>query len=167
MSFLSASLPSIDLSATYTRFGASEYSYTAPLKPGLESLEKQAYFWLSCGHITLNFSCSGACVPARISVWQRRGRNPNNTPGWWWEDMPCRRPGSFFVSGKCPRRNGRFQRRVHRQHRLLKVPAERAGPPFMQHITGTVQRTAELILAVIVRAKVCYQPSDCRTFLSG
>ena len=34
--------------------------------------------------------------------------------------------------------NGRFQRRVHRQHRLLKIPAERAGPPFMQHVTGTV-----------------------------
>ena len=75
-----------------------------PLRPGPESLENQASFWLSCGHIALNFSCSGACVPARISVWQRHGRNPNNMPGSWWEDMFCRRPGRFSVSGKCPRR---------------------------------------------------------------
>lgn len=48
----------------------------------VKTFQGQASFWLSCGHITPVSACSGACVPARISVWQRRGRNPNSMPGW-------------------------------------------------------------------------------------
>lgn len=87
-------------------------------------------------------------------------------PGWWWEDMPADRAG-FLFQGSVLARKGRFQRRVRRQHRLPKVAAERAGPPFMQHITGAVQRAAELILAVIIGAQLRHLPSDRRPFLPG
>ena len=58
---------------------------------------------------------------------------------------------------------GRFQLWLRRQHRRPEITAERAGPPFIQHVAGTVQGEAELILAVIVGAQVRYQPADRRS----
>lgn len=52
------------------------------LKPALKSLENQASFPLSCGHITPDSAVPGVCAPARISVLQKSGKNQNNMPGW-------------------------------------------------------------------------------------
>ena len=47
-----------------------------------KALENQGLLRLSCGHIMVGFAASGVCVPARISVLHRPGRQRNNMPGW-------------------------------------------------------------------------------------
>ena len=59
---------------------------------------------------------------------------------------------------------GRFQLWLRRQHRRPEITAERAGPPFIQHIARAVQRKADLILRVIVGAQLCNQLSDRSPF---
>ena len=39
-----------------------------------KALENQGLLRLSCGHIMVGFAASGVCVPARISVLHRPGR---------------------------------------------------------------------------------------------
>ena len=58
----------------------------------------------------------------------------------------------FLALGSIISRQSCFQSRFNRQHRPLKIPAKAAGPPFMEHIAGAVQREAEFFPLVVVGA---------------
>ena len=58
----------------------------------------------------------------------------------------------FLALGSIVSRQDRLQRRFNRKHRLFKIPAKAAGPPFVKHITRAVQGKAELFPLIIVGA---------------
>jgi len=58
----------------------------------------------------------------------------------------------FLALGSIVSRQDRIQRWFNRKHRLFKIPAKAAGPPFMEHIAGAVQREAEFFPIVVVGA---------------
>ena len=135
-----------------------------PLKPGPGSRINQGFFRLSSGHVTPVFSpapfAAAVCLPLahgpaslraiRLTCNRDIGRATDGT------NLPC---------SVIARQHG-FQRRIKRQHRVLKILAVCARPPFVQHIAGAIQRQAA-VFRVVVGAHARHQLADRRPFAPG
>jgi len=135
-----------------------------PSKPWPESRMDQGFFRLSSGHVTLVRSP----VSLALAVCLTLAHGPASFRAI---RLTCDRDidhaanGTYLPGSAITRQRG-FQRGIKGQHRVLKISAICARPPFVQHIAWAIQRQTA-IFRVIVDAHSSYQLADRRPFAPG